>query len=523
MNHSAHRKMLRLVGIIMVVLLPVMLSLWFAHIRAVKETGNHLRSFAQLALDKTELVIGQVDQARSAAEKYHGQVCSPEHRDYMLNIIRGSLYVADLIYARGEQFLCSTALAPTQSYAISPPEYKRQPAISIYYYRDTPFYPGYKMVYMQQGNYVAVVNPLSYSEVMSDDTSLAYGIYDTVTDLFFSVSEQADLQTLDNLVRKNDLTFQQGNRFYTIAHSDKRPIAIIVSTSSDSYFQYLYHQATLTLPLGMICSIIILLMWSRTRQEFNSPRRMLHRALTKHQLQLHYQPIIDIKNGQCVGAEALLRWPGFNGPVMSPAEFIPLAEKEGMIERVTDYVVDEVFSDLGEFLAAWPHLYISINLSAADFHSSRLIALISNKTKEHSVRAEQIKIEVTERGFIDVPKTTPVIQAFRQAGYEVAIDDFGTGYSNLHNLYSLNVDILKIDKSFIDTLTTNSTSHLIAEHIIEMAHSLRLKIIAEGVETAEQVTWLLKRGVQYCQGWHFAKALPPQEFKAWVAQPPSLK
>lgn len=104
----------------------------------------------------------------------------------------------------------------------------------------------------------------------------------------------------------------------------------------------------------------------------------------------------------------------------------------------------------------------------------------------------------------------------------MAIDDFGTGYSNLHNLYSLNVDILKIDKSFIDTLTTNSTSHLIAEHIIEMAQSLRLKTIAEGVETADQVSWLLKRGVQYCQGWHFAKALPPQDFIHWLQQPPAL-
>ena len=523
MNHSVRRKMLRLVGITVVVLLPVMLSLWFAHVRAVKETGAQLRSFAQLALDKTEIVIAEVDSAYIAAEKYQGRICSPEHRNYMLNIIRGSLYVADLIYAHGEQFLCSTAILPAQSYAISPPEYKRNPEVSIYYYRDTPFYPGYKMVYLQQRNYVAVVNPLSFSEVMSDDRSLAFGVYDTVTGMFFSVSPQADLQTMETLVRKNDLTFQQNQRVYTIAHSDRRPIAIIVSTSSDSYFQSLYHQATLTLPLGMICSIIVLLMWSRTRQEFNSPRRLLHRALIKHQLKLHYQPIIDIKNGQCVGAEALLRWPGFNGQVMSPTEFIPLAEKEGMIERVTDYVVDEVFQDLGEFLAKWPDLYISINLSAVDFHSSRLIALISNKAREYSVRAEQIKIEVTERGFIDVPKTTPVIQAFRQAGYEVAIDDFGTGYSNLHNLYSLNVDILKIDKSFIDTLTTNSTSHLIAEHIIEMAHSLRLKIIAEGVETGEQVTWLLKRGVQYCQGWHFAKALPPQEFMAWVKQPPPLK
>jgi len=231
---------------------------------------------------------------------------------------------------------------------------------------------------------------------------------------------------------------------------------------------------------------------------------------------LHYQPIIDIKNNQCVGAEALLRWPGFEGQVMSPAEFIPLAEKEGLIEHVTDYVVEEVFTDLGEFLAAHPQLYISINLSASDFHSSRLIALISDKAQKYSVLAQQIKIEVTERGFIDVPKTTPVIQAFRQAGYEVAIDDFGTGYSNLHNLYSLNVDILKIDKSFIDNLSTNN---LIAEHIVEMAQSLRLKTIAEGVETAEQVSWLLKRGVQYCQGWHFAKAMPPHEFILWLQQP----
>ena len=116
----------------------------------------------------------------------------------------------------------------------------------------------------------------------------------------------------------------------------------------------------------------------------------------------------------------------------------------------------------------------------------------------------------------------PVIQAFREAGYEIAIDDFGTGYSNLYNLHSLNVDILNIDKSFIDTLTTNSTSYTIAEHIIEMARSLHLKTVAEGVETADQVNWLRKRGVRYCQGWHFAKAMPPQEFRQWLANAPGL-
>ncbi len=519
MNRNARDKVLRIVGVIMVVSLPVMLALWFAQQRAVNETRSQLSTFAQLALDKTELVIQQVELARHTAEQYSGDICTPAHRQNMLNIVRGRLYIADLLYADGREFRCSTTSTPDIPYTISAANYQRQPDVSIYYYRDTPFYAGYKMTYMQLGHYVVVVNPLTYSEVMSSDRSLAWGVFDTVTNAFFSVSEQANQNELKTQIGNNDFAFQNEGRFYTIVRSDKRPIAAIVSTTNQRFYEVLYHQATLTLPLGMISSIIILLMWSRTRREFNSPGRLLHRALNKRQLCLHYQPIIDIKTNVCVGAEALLRWPGFNGPVMSPVEFIPLAEEEGMSERITDYVVEEVFSDLGPFLACNPHIYISINLSATDFHSSRLIAMITDKARHYNVRAQQIKIEVTERGFIDVPRTTPVIQAFRQAGYEVAIDDFGTGYSNLHNLYSLNVDILKIDKSFIDTLTTNSTSHLIVEHIIEMAQSLRLKTIAEGVETAEQVTWLNKRGVQYCQGWHFAKAMSPQDFMTWQQQP----
>lgn len=308
---------------------------------------------------------------------------------------------------------------------------------------------------------------------------------------------------------------------YTIARSAIRPIAVIMSTSRASYYHNFCDQASLTLPLGIICSILLVLVWSRTRRQYHSPRNMLQRALSCRQLRLHYQPIIDIKNNRCVGAEASLRWPGFDGPVINPAEFIPLAENEGMIAQVTDYVVDELFYEMGEFLASHPQLYIAINLSASDFHSARLISQISEKAHSYAVCIGQIKIEVTERGFIDVPKTTPVIQAFREAGYEIAIDDFGTGYSNLHNLHALNVDILKIDKTFVDTLTTNNTSHLIAEHIIEMARGLRLKTIAEGVETPEQVSWLYKRGVQYCQGWLFAKAMPAREFMQWLANAPA--
>ncbi len=517
MSHSSPHKALRVFGIVLVILLPVMLALWFAQIRAKAETTDQLRVFSKLALQKTEVVIREADEARDKARLYQGELCSPQHQQYMLSIVRGLLYIDDLIYANGSHFFCSTAVRRQAGWRIPAATYTKKPDIAIYYYRETPFYPSYAMNYMQRGHYVAVIHPLSFSALITSDRDLAWGVFDTKTNQFFSVSTNADSGQLHRLIRDEEAFFHQDGRVYTIAHSTVRPIAVIMSTSRVSYYQNFYNQATLTLPLGLICSVLLLLVWSRTRQQYHSPRSMLQRALSRRQLCLHYQPIMDIKNNCCVGAEALLRWPGFDGPVMSPAEFIPLAENEGMIAQVADYVVDEVFADMGEFLARHPHLYVAINLSASDFHSARLIEHINEKVHRYAVSVEQIKIEVTERGFIDVPKTTPVIQAFRDAGYEIAIDDFGTGYSNLHNLHSLNVDILKIDKSFVDALTNNSTSHLIAEHIIQMANSLHLKIVAEGVETADQVAWLQKHGVQYCQGWHFAKAMPPLEFMQWLA------
>lgn len=521
MTERIYQRILRTSGFMLTVCLPILLAVYFAHVRASSETQQHLRSFAQLVIEKTEIVIRHVDAAQHEAQQYTGPICSPEHMLKLLDVARSKLYVEDLIYARGNQFICSTVYKPSVPFSAPVANYTRKPDISIFYYLDTPFYIGHKMTYMQQSNIIVVVNPRTYADVMSADHSLAYGAYDTVTKEFFSLSEQLNTGRLHDFIAKEDNYFTDEDRVYTILKSQRRPIAVIVSTSQARFNKEWYHQLTLTVPLGIACSIIILLMWSRSRQQFNSPRRMLLRAIEKSQLKLHYQPIIDIQSGKCVGAEALLRWVNYGGQWISPGSFIPLAEAEGLIQKISDYVINAVFNDFGGFLAEHPDFYISINLSPTDFHCPRLVAILAEKIKKHAVNAEQIKIEVTERGFIDVPKTRPVIQAFRQAGFEIAIDDFGTGYANLHNLRFLNVDILKIDKSFIDNLTTDRACYLIAEHIIEMARSLNLKTVAEGVETQEQLAWLQARGVQYCQGWYFAKALPPQEFIAWLYRPGS--
>lgn len=511
------KKTLRIIGVLLIVMLPIVFAIWFARIRAENDTQQHLQAFASMVLEKSESVISHVNDVREDASRFRGIPCSPAHQVSMLSSLRTSMDVEELIYAHNDDLLCSTFLHPSHPYYLGSPDYSREGDVAIYYFRDTPFFSGHKMVYMRKGNYVAVVNPLAFGNVMTNDKSMQWGIFDTRTMRFFSLSPGVDAQALSGLIRYDSKMFRANQRFYSISHA-KRPVAVIVSTSNALFYGFWSHQMTVTVPLGVILSLLIFMGWSWAQRELNSPRRLLMNAMKKKQFHLHYQPIVDIKLGRCVGAEALLRWHGYSGPLVSPAVFIPVAEREGLMSHLTEYVIDYVFDDLGDYLAKTPDIYISINLSATDFHSPYLIDWISDKAHQFGVKTGQIKIEVTERGFIDVAKTTPVIQAFRAAGFEVAIDDFGTGYSNLQNLYSLNVDILKIDKSFIDTLIGPNTSHLIAEHIIEMAHSLQLKTIAEGVENMEQVAWLLKRGVQYCQGWYFARAMPSDEFEAWLAR-----
>uniref|UniRef100_UPI00359C4B87 CSS-motif domain-containing protein n=1 Tax=Escherichia albertii TaxID=208962 RepID=UPI00359C4B87 len=258
-------------GIVFVVLLPIILSLWIAFLWAKSEVNSQLRTFAQLALDKSELVIQQADLASDEAERYQGHVCTPAHQKRMLNIIRNYLYINELIYAHDNHFLCSSLMAPANGYMIAPADYKRAPNVSIYYYRDTLFFLGYKMTYMQRGNYVAVINPLFWSEVMSDDPTLQWGVYDTVTNAFFSLSKLASTETFSPLIHQNELTLERNGYLYAIVHSTKRPIAAIVATSKQRLLSHFYNHLIFALPAGILGSLVLLLLWLRISQEYRSP------------------------------------------------------------------------------------------------------------------------------------------------------------------------------------------------------------------------------------------------------------
>lgn len=235
-------------------------------------------------------------------------------------------------------------------------------------------------------------------------------------------------------------------------------------------------------------------------------------GIKKREFVVHYQPIIELSTGRCVGAEALLRWPRPDGSWVRPDLFIPVAEQHNLIAQITDIMIDRVIDDTQQLLSGDAGMHIAINISSSDIESGRFLPVLEEKLSLSNVRPQQIWLEATERGFMNADAARRTIRAAREAGHQIAIDDFGTGYSSLSLLETLPLNVLKIDRSFVNAIGHDAALSVVTPHIIAMAHGLGLSIVAEGVETKEQEDYLRGAGVQYAQGWHYAKALPVKEF-----------
>ena len=242
----------------------------------------------------------------------------------------------------------------------------------------------------------------------------------------------------------------------------------------------------------------------------------LRQALALGQLQLHFQPIVDMASGRIHKAEALIRW---NHPVLgavSPVEFIPLAEETGLIVPIGDWVFDEAV----RWVKRWretrdPAFQVSVNKSPVQFQREKGSAgTWRDKLHEQGLPGNCVTMEITEGLLIDAnTDVQAILKACREAGIEVAIDDFGTGYSSLAYLKRFDIDYVKIDRSFISNLAPGSSDLALTQAIIAMAHALKLKVVAEGVETKVQRDLLKQAGCDYAQGYLFARPMPPDELE----------
>ncbi|GAB4256393.1 EAL domain-containing protein [Thermincola ferriacetica] len=241
----------------------------------------------------------------------------------------------------------------------------------------------------------------------------------------------------------------------------------------------------------------------------------LRKALEREEFTVYYQPQINTDTGEIIGMEALVRWRHPERGIIPPADFIALAEETGLILPLGEWVLRTACRQNKKWqMAGYPPLRVTVNLSASQFQQQDLADRVSRILKETGLDPQWLELEITESiAMKDVAFTIKTLRQLRDMGIKIAIDDFGTGYSSLSYLKQIPSHTLKIDKSFVRDIAKNTEDGSIASAIIAMAQNLKLKVIAEGVETEEQLAFLKKQKCDEIQGFLFGKPVPPQEFE----------
>jgi len=256
------------------------------------------------------------------------------------------------------------------------------------------------------------------------------------------------------------------------------------------------------------------------KERFSLEKDLKH-AISRDQLALHYQPVVDLDLGQAIGAEALLRWRHPELGMISPAEFIPLLEQSGMIDEVGLWVLNAACREA----RAWQDLGLNglkmaVNLSARQFRDPALNTMIARTLERHRLAPEALEVELTETAAMeDGARTRQTVIALRELGVSVAIDDFGAGYSSLSYLKNLPFSKLKIDREFVTHVNERRDSQAICRALVELSRGLDIKVLAEGTETLEEVESLRRLGCDIFQGFVFARPMTGDDFVRTVSDP----
>jgi EAL domain-containing protein (putative c-di-GMP-specific phosphodiesterase class I) len=243
----------------------------------------------------------------------------------------------------------------------------------------------------------------------------------------------------------------------------------------------------------------------------------LHKALERKELVLYYQPKVDVRTSKMVGAEALMRWIR-DGQIVPPGDFIPLAEATGLINEMSLWAIEEAARQA----QIWERKFgfnasIAVNLPSRLFEQPDLVDKIQNILASLGAAPRSIELEITETGLMkDLQGVVPSLHKLNQMGTEISIDDFGTGYSSLAYLTTLPISEVKIDRSFVRDLGDTPQSSAVVSAIIALARALGLRVIAEGVEKVSQMEVLFNLGCHICQGFLFARPMPPAQVEQWL-------
>jgi sensor c-di-GMP phosphodiesterase-like protein len=268
---------------------------------------------------------------------------------------------------------------------------------------------------------------------------------------------------------------------------------------------------------GFIVTTVAIIVVLVPRRSPQNPVAEIERALRVGEFVPYYQPIVDISTGQLRGAEVLVRWRKQDGSLVLPGAFIPLMESSGLIRDLTRSLMQAVCVEAGAAIGRRPDMRISFNFAGKLFSEPTIVNDVRNIFAKSQIKFSQVVLEVTERDPIEnFTETRQIIAALQGLGVRIAIDDVGTGHSGLSYMLKLGVDIIKIDKMFVDAIGTDRNSTTIVETLVDLARNMRMDVVAEGVENFEQVMHLRALGVRSAQGYVFAPPLPGNSFLTLV-------
>ncbi len=239
----------------------------------------------------------------------------------------------------------------------------------------------------------------------------------------------------------------------------------------------------------------------------------LRKAIERNEFVLHYQPQVEARDGRLIGVEALIRWNHPDLGLVYPGQFVPLAEETGLIQAIDEWVLREACAQSRRWIdAGLPRIHVAVNLSGSQFHRKDLIQRVDAAVKSVDIPADCVELEITEGVLMsNAAETLEVLQQLKARGFRIAVDDFGTGYSSLAYLRRFQADVLKIDRSFVHDIATKDEAAAIVSAIVQLAETLKMQVIAEGVEHPLQRARLHERGCDLMQGYLFGKPTSPEE------------
>lgn len=482
--------------------LPVVATL-FGLMHYVEEKQiNRLDGYADEILRRTIETASQLRNVFDSLALKNCPPCSQGSINKMLEYQMTSNLLQSVAAIQGNYILC-TSNGVDQNQDLGEPDGITPSGTRSWLNVQLDFAPNKKFNIYEANGYAGIVPTDQVLDLYTHHKGLSLAV--VLKDPGFIVRSYGSFRQewLDSFIDTGEHRFKTNTHWVVVKVKNNIVVFAAIPIAQLQITDITYIVAPLGLLLGVFLSLLVLY-FARLRLSVSGD---IKAALKRHEFFMMYQPVVDLKTGEIKGAESLIRWKDTDGNFIPPDVFIPIAEQNGLIEGITKEVIHLVDKDAEALWRNFPDFHIAINLSSFDLHNLKSVDLINTLLDNHKTSGASVIIEATERGFVELEQAKVVMNALHDLGVEVAIDDFGTGYSSLSHLESLDLDYLKIDKAFIDTLGTEAATSSVALHIIEMAKSLDLKMIAEGIETKEQADLLREKGVEFAQGWYFGRPM----------------